>query len=83
MKKVDTQAPLDCKGFVELIHLIADDEASESQKNLFRAHEEKCGHCAEYYNIEQSVIDIVKNKLRRECCPEGFANSVRDKVLNA
>ncbi|MFT5618419.1 MAG: anti-sigma factor (TIGR02949 family) [Arenicella sp.] len=83
MKNSDNQDSLDCKGFVELIHLIADDEASELQKNLFRAHEEKCGHCAEYYNIEQSMIDVVRNKLRKECCPEGFANSVREKVLNS
>lgn len=82
MKNNDNQEPLDCKGFVELIHLIADGEASESQKNLFRTHEEKCTHCAEHYNIEQSVIDMVKRKLKKECCPEGFAKSVREKVLN-
>jgi len=83
MENNSTNIKLDCKQFANLVQLIVDDEASEEQKALFINHEKKCGHCAEVYNIEKSVIDLVKTKLKRDCCTEGFANKVRQNAINA
>lgn len=77
----DSQTKIDCQTFVGLIQLILDDEASQEQKSLFSKHEHMCHHCADKYNIERSVIDILRNKIGKDCCPDGFANSVRSAVL--
>ena len=72
---------IDCKTFVELIQLILDDEASEAQKSMFKEHEEMCGHCAKHFDIENSVIELVRKKVKKDCCPKGFADSVRASIL--
>lgn len=77
----DSKTNIDCQTFVGLIQLILDDEASQEEKNLFSKHEHMCHHCAEKYNIERSVIEVIRNKVSKDCCPDGFANLVRDAVL--
>jgi len=78
----ETSKDIDCQGFMELIQLILDDEASQEQKALFNKHEHLCHHCADQYNIERSVIEVIRKKVGKNCCPEGFANSVRNSVLS-
>ena len=77
----DSQTDIDCKTFVGLIQLILDDEATNEQKELFSKHEDMCHHCADQYNIERSVIAVIRKKINKNCCPEGFANMVRENVI--
>lgn len=72
---------IDCQTFVGLIQLILDDEATKEQKSLFTDHEHLCTHCADKYQIEQSVIQAIRNKIDKDCCPDGFANLVREAVM--
>ena len=83
MGKDSTDKSIDCKQFAKLIQLILDDEASNEDKKLFKEHESKCNHCAEVFDIEKTVMNLVKNKLRKDCCPEGFAKSVRENALKS
>ncbi len=79
------QTQIDCKSFVELIQLIADDEATSEQKKVFKAHYTKCNHCAEHYNIDKSTMDFIKAKLC-ECkvnAPAGLAEQIRKKIASA
>ena len=77
----DSQNGIDCQTFVGLIQLILDDEATQEQKTLFTDHEDMCHHCADKYNIEQSVIRAIREKINKDCCPDGFAQLVRNAVL--
>lgn len=77
----DSKANIDCQTFVGLIQLILDDEASDTQKELFTKHEHLCHHCADKFKIERSVIEVIRNKVDKDCCPDGFANLVRASVL--
>lgn len=78
----DSQKDIDCQTFVGLIQLILDDEASQAEKQLFSKHEHLCHHCADKYNIERSVIEVIRKKVDKDCCPDGFANLVRKTVIN-
>ena len=78
------QGKLDCKSFVQLMQLIADDEATPEQKELFKKHYTKCRHCADRYNIEESTLEFIKAKLC-ECrvnAPKGLADKVRQKIAS-
>ena len=79
----ESQKGIDCQTFVGLIQLILDDEATTEQKELFTDHKEMCHHCAEKLNIEQSVIQAIRNKVDKDCCPDGFADLVRSAVLQS
>ena len=73
---------IDCKTFLKLIQLIADDEATAEQKASFKAHYNKCNHCSTYYNIDKPTMEFIKAKLC-ECkvtAPSGLAEQIRQKI---
>ena len=78
------QTQIDCKAFVELIQLIADDEATVEQKSAFKAHYNKCGHCAEHYNIDKATLEFIKAKLCacKVDAPIGLADKIRQKIAS-
>lgn len=78
------QGKIDCKSFVQLIQLIADDEATAEQKREFKRHFDKCKHCADHYDIEESTIEFIKSKLC-ECkvnAPKGLINDIKQKIAS-
>ena len=73
-------AACDCGQFLSVMQLILDDEASEEQLCFFKEHMLDCHGCLEYYNVEKSVIDEIRTKLERKCCPESLKKSILGKI---
>lgn len=73
----------ECREFIEVVQLILDDEASEKQVNFFKEHIDNCTHCLEHYNLEKSVADAIKSKLKAKCCPDDLIRSIKQKIREA
>ena len=76
----EVKTSCDCGQFMGLMQLILDDEASPEQICFFKEHMSDCKGCWDYYNIEKSVIDEIRNKLERKCCPESLKSSILGKI---
>ena len=70
----------DCSKFLETIQLILDDEATNEEVCFFKGHLDGCNGCFEHYNIEKSVIDEIRTKIERRCCPETLKTAILDKI---
>lgn len=64
----------------EIIHLIVDCEACEEQMAHFKEFLSECPTCMEYLNNHKNLIEIVKEKVGRKCCPEKIANSIKESI---
>jgi hypothetical protein len=57
-----------------------DDEASADDKMFFKAHVDHCQPCLDKLNVETTLIESVKTKLKSKCCPESVKDSIRNKI---
>jgi mycothiol system anti-sigma-R factor len=73
---------LDCKGFVQLVQLMLDGEATPEQQELFRQHYNRCKHCAEHYSIEESTLKFLKKKVCacRAHAPQNLLGMIKSKI---
>lgn len=71
-----------CKKALELLQPILDGVSSKEDEAFFKTHIDKCGPCWEHYNIDKSVVDAVKTKIERKCCPSKLMNSIKDSIKN-
>lgn len=72
-----------CQRFVDIVNAIIDDEATEEEENFFRDHMNDCTGCLNHYNIEKEIIDQVKEKLKKRCCPSSLKNSILNLIKKA
>ena len=70
----------DCGQFVELMQLILDDEASDEQLKFFHDHMDDCRGCLSHYEGEKNMIDQIRLKLERKCCPDSLKSAILDKI---
>lgn len=70
----------DCSKFVDLMQLILDDEATNEQICFFKEHMDDCRGCLDYYEDEKNLIDQVRAKLERKCCPESLKSTILGKI---
>lgn len=54
---------ISCQEALELLYDILDKEASEIDTQEVKEHLKKCGKCFEKYRLEESVQELLKNKL--------------------
>lgn len=71
---------VNCQKAVGLIQTILDDEATVEQKKFFSTHLDKCKGCFDHFEIEKDILDHIKAKLQRKCCPEGLINKIKSLV---
>lgn len=71
-----------CKGCMELLELITDDEASSVEVKHFQSHINDCLPCYEAYNLEKSIKEMLQTKLEKKQVPEDLINSIKHKIKN-
>jgi anti-sigma factor (TIGR02949 family) len=69
-----------CQEALSLLYDVIDKEASQIDAEQVEAHLSQCRHCAEIYKVEQSVNELVREKLsHHESTPR--LSSLQSKVL--
>ncbi len=71
-----------CKGCIELLELITDDEASPNEIKHFQKHINECLPCYEAYNLEKSIKEMLQTKLKRKQVPDDLIQSIKLKIRN-
>ena len=71
-----------CKGCIELLELITDDEASPKEIKHFQKHINECLPCYEAYNLEKSIKEMLQTKLKRKQVPDDLIQSIKLKIRN-
>lgn len=64
----------------ELLQLVLDGEASETEKDYYMHHLEECMPCYRSYNIETEIRNILRSKLEKKAVPTDLVTSIRTKV---
>lgn len=75
--------PLNCHEAVARLDDYLDRELSSEEMTLVREHLEICAHCAEAFAFEQTVLDDLRNKIRRIDVPQTLVDKVRAVLRNA
>ncbi len=70
----------DCKKVKQLVQVIIDDEATDEEKKFFEEHVCQCSCCKKTYNCEKDILNCVKKKIARKCCPESLKDSIKAKL---
>ena len=65
---------------LELLQLVLDGEASDSEKNYYMHHIEECMPCYRNYNIETEIRNVLRSKLEKKPVPTDLLFSIRSKV---
>jgi len=71
-----------CKGCLELLELITDDEASPEEVKYFQKHIDECLPCYEAYNLEKSIKEMLQTKLEKKQVPDDLIQSIKLKIRN-
>jgi mycothiol system anti-sigma-R factor len=69
-----------CNDFKEVLYLIMDGEATKEQEAFFKQHIDECAPCLDHYNIEQSMVRIIREKLDKKTCPEQIIRAIKAKI---
>ena len=65
---------------LELLQLVLDGEASETEKGYYMHHIEECMPCYRSYNIEHEIRNILRSKLEKKPVPTDLVTCIRSKV---
>lgn len=65
---------------MEILQLILDNEADESDSRYFRDHIEGCMTCFQHYEMEQHIRQLIKTQLVQHEVPMDLINQIRDKI---
>lgn len=66
----------DCYQVVEKVFLALDGEMKEADMRLFLADVNRCSHCLEHYQIEQSFKEFLTLRIERKAPPNGMRDSI-------
>ena len=65
---------------MNVINLIIDGEANEEEEAFFYSHIKDCFDCAQFYKLEQSIREAIRNYLEIKEAPEELIMEVRKMV---
>jgi mycothiol system anti-sigma-R factor len=66
----------DCYQVVEKVFLALDGEMQEADMRVFLADINRCSHCLEHYEIEQSFKEFLTHRIARKVPPNGMRDSI-------
>jgi anti-sigma factor (TIGR02949 family) len=69
-----------CKECLESLQLLVDGETTKEQEDYFKRHLEECLPCYDFYNIEKSVKEVLKNKIEKRPVPASLAENIRTQL---
>jgi anti-sigma factor (TIGR02949 family) len=73
----------DIDTYIFILRQVLDGESSLEDEAYLSNHLEACSCCLGAYNLEKNVRKMLKTKLVQRSVPEGLANSIRAKILQA
>ena len=65
---------------MEMLQLILDGEASESEKEYYYAHMEKCMPCYREHNLESAIRRVLKTNIEKKQVPADLINCIKSKI---
>jgi anti-sigma factor (TIGR02949 family) len=71
---------LDREKCSEILHLVMDGEATKSDEDYFHDHILQCIDCTQFYMLEQTIRNALRNKIDRKLAPEDFIHQLRMKI---
>ena len=72
--------PKKCDECLKMLELILDDEATTDQKKYFAEHIENCQSCYEYYHLEKTIKQVLREKVLSQPAPSDLVDMIRTKV---
>ncbi|MEQ8336278.1 MAG: hypothetical protein RIA62_02960 [Cyclobacteriaceae bacterium] len=72
-----------CSEYLEILHLMLDNEATKEQENYLSAHVDKCMTCLQLYEVEKEIRILIKTKLTSQSVPPGLASEIRRKIFKS
>lgn len=73
----------DCREFLEILHLMLDNEATKEQVELLRAHLSKDEGCLQTYQLEKEIRMLIKEKLIMQPVPPDLVQNIRKKIFRS
>lgn len=74
-------ASYDCKKLMDDLHLYIDgEELSEQKRREFKKHIDQCAPCFEKYDVEKSLLEAIRTKMDKKCCPDKVVNTIKEKI---
>lgn len=65
---------------LEIIRLVLDDEASNTQMDYLKDHIEMCMQCLDNFNVEKEIKQALREKLERKAVPQDLIDSIKTKI---
>ncbi len=75
-----------CREFekcLEILNLMLDNEAEESDEKYLMDHIEQCIVCFEQYEVEKQLRLLLKTKLSNKAVPVDLASEIKRKVFQS
>ena len=67
---------------MKIIQAILDDEATEAEKDHFRANMDTCIPCIEAFKKEKCIKDSLQLKVEKVPCPKNLLDTILKKINN-
>lgn len=65
---------------IDMLNLIIDGQASESQMEEFKLHMEECGPCYQTHELEMAIKQTLQSKLDKKPVPPGLIDIIKSKI---
>ena len=80
MENTDKKQCKDHAKCMELLQLILDGEATESEQEYYKSHMEKCMPCYREYNLESAIRRVLKTNIQKKPVPADLVNCIKSKI---
>lgn len=70
----------DCQKVVEILELIIDKEATQEQERFFKKHIDGCAPCLKHYEIDNSLIELIKKSLEKKECKSDLLSCIKSEI---
>lgn len=65
---------------MEMLQLILDGEASESEREYYMSHMEQCMPCYREYNLESAIRQVLKTNIGKKEVPSDLIDCIKSKL---
>lgn len=65
---------------MELLQLVLDGEASESEQEYYNTHMEKCMPCYREHNLESAIRQVLKTNIEKKRVPSDLVDCIKSKL---
>lgn len=70
----------ECEKFLDLIHLLLDNETDRTQEEYLSNHMDDCSPCMKQLELEKEFRDIIRKKIQKKEVPQELITAIRTKI---